>query len=87
MTLLALSSPKDPLSVWLSTELLIQQPVRTMTLFGCDLVRLRNMDQWPLAEEESQNTGREPGWPSARIFETYFPSWRIMVPLVYQKPP
>lgn len=34
MTLFSLSSPRDPLRVWLTTGWLIQQPVRPMAMFA-----------------------------------------------------
>lgn len=44
------------------------------------------MNQWPLAEEESQKTGREPGWLSAHIFKIYFPPQRITMQWLTKSP-
>lgn len=43
---------QGPIQCLLSTELLIQQPVRPMALFALAFGKLCNMDQRPLAEEE-----------------------------------
>lgn len=73
LTLLSLSSSRDPLSVWLSTELsLFSSQGDPWLCLLCHSVRLCDMDQWPLAEEESQDTGKEPG-SHAHVFPTEKP--------------
>lgn len=61
LTLLSLSSPRDPLSVWLSTELLIQQPGRPMALSALPFSKA--MRHGPMAPSRGRESGyRQRAW-------------------------